>query len=271
MMLDTGVSNTALSNGTYRTLLLNASSRLPAGVPRALSLNGTNTLLAQAPDFRVNKVNLGTLPVCLVPRPYLFDAGPGDRGGQLYDGLMGQNILRHYNAVIDCARLLMYLDLDPARKVDLSSSLARKGWTRVPMSDTGSHLSVPCVLNGRRFRLIVDTGSPFTNFDRNLLTEAQVGMRDLPLRSGLIGTEALPVSLVDLDRFEIGGYAATDVHATATAQSLAAFGGGADRGSDAPVVGLLGGDLLARNGAIIDIGDRALYLKRPGRATANAR
>ena len=271
MMLDTGASNTALSDGVYHTLLSNASYRLPAGVPRVASFNGMNTRLAEAPDFRVNKVNLGAVPICLISRGDLFDTGPSEGKGQPYDGLVGQNILRHYNAMIDCARLVLYVNLDPAKKLDLSTSLARNGWTRVPMSDTGSHFVVPCVLNGHRFRLVVDTGSPFTNLDRNLLAEAQVGTRDVPLRGGLIGKEAGQVSLVDSDRLQIGSYTATDVHMTATSQSLAAFAGRNDRSPDEPIVGLLGGDLLARHGAIIDMGNRVLYLKHVVNKAGKAR
>ena len=264
IMLDTGAANTALNEATYRSLRLGGSARLPAGVPRVLSINGQNTPLAEAPDLRVGGSNLGAVPVCLIPRGYLYDGGTGEGGGQLYDGLLGQNVLRHYHAMIDCGRLVLYLDLDPSKKLDLSASFARYGWTRVPMTDTGSHFLVPCVVNGRRFRLVVDTGAPFTNLDLSLVRDARVATRALPWRQNLIGRESQPVSLVDLDRLQIGGYLARDVHMTATAQSLAAFAGrGGGAGGD-PIIGLLGGDLLARHGAIIDFGNKALYLKPAG-------
>ena len=224
MMLDTGANNTALGDATYHSLLLNASYNLPDGVPRAVSLNGTRTPLAEAPDFYVGQSNLGAVPVSLIPRRYLSDAGPAGSQGRLFDGLLGENILRHYHAMIDCARLVLYLDIDPARKLNLASSFARHGWTRVPMSDSGSDFTVPCTLNGHRYRLIVDTGSPFTNLDRTLLTAAGVDSHDLPYRTGLIGTDAVPVGLVDLDQLHIGSYTANGVHMIATPQSLAAFG-----------------------------------------------
>ncbi len=257
LMLDTGLNNTVLSNATYQSLLLNSSYTLPAGLPRTVNLNGLRAPLAEAPNFYVGKSDLGAVPVSLVPRRYLSDAG------RLYDGLLGENILRHYNALIDCARLMLYLDIDPARKLNQSRSFVRHGWTRVPMSDTGSHFTVPCVLNGHEFRLVVDTGAPFTNLDRNLLAAAQIGSHDLPVRSGLIGMETQQAGLVDLDRLQIGDYLATNVHMTTTAQSLAAFGGPHDHSTGGPIVGLLGGDILASNGAVIDIGNRLLYLKQP--------
>ena len=261
MMLDTGANNTVLGDTIYRSLLLNASYALPSGVPRSITLNGVTTPLAEAPNFYVGESNLGSLPVCLIPGHYLDDPTRVSEGsGRSYDGLIGENILRHYNAMIDCSRLVLYLDIDPARKLNLSSAFARHGWTRVPMSDAGRDFTVPCTLNGHNYRLIVDTGSPFTSLDRTLLSSAGVASRDLPYRAGLIGTDALPVGLVELGQLQIGGYTLTDVHMIATAQSLAGF----DRHNDAsiPIVGLLGGDLLAKNGAIIDIGNKALYLKR---------
>ena len=271
MMLDTGAQTTALSEATYRSLLSNAAYALPAGLPRAVDFNGTRAPLAEAPDLYVGGTNLGAVPVCLLPRSYLLDPSPLDKKGRLYDGLLGENILRHYNALVDCGRLMLYLNIDPARKLNLSSSFVRHGWTRVVMSDTGGGFTVPCVLNGHSFRLLVDTGAPFTNLDRHLLAAAQIASHDLPVRGGLIGTNAVQAGLVDLDRLQIGDYTATGVHMTTTAQSLAAFGGPNSRRTDVPIVGLLGGDTLATNGAVVDIGNRVLYLKHPPLKAAKGR
>ncbi len=263
MMLDTGANNTSLSDGTYHFLLASAAARLPAGLPTAFTINGTRVPLAEAPDYNVGKSNLGAVPVTLIPPPYLADAGPRGSNGRQYDGLLGGNILRHYNAIIDCGRLVLYLDIDPARKLNLAASFVSHGWTRVPMLDTGTHFAVPCVLNGHKFRLIVDTGAPFTNLDRHLLAEAQIASHDLPMRSGLIGTQPQKVGLVELERLQIGNYTVTGVQMTTTSQSLARFGGRHDTATDAPIIGLLGGDVLANNEAVIDIGNKALYLKHP--------
>ena len=165
----------------------------------------------------------------------------------------------------------MYLDIDPARKLNQEASFLRHGWTRVPMSDTGSHLTVPCVLNGRRYRLIVDTGSPFTNLNRERLSEAKITSHDLPVRGGLIGTESEQVGLVDLDHLQIGSYTATGVHLTTTSQSLAAFDRRREGEASEPIAGLLGGDVLASNGAVIDFGNRLLYLKHPERKATKSR
>ena len=165
--------------------------------------------------------------------------------------------------MIDCGRLMLYLNLDPAKKLDLAASFVRHGWTRVPMIDTGTHFLVSCAVNGRRYRLVVDTGAPLTSLDQALVQAAGVPSRELPFRANLIGRQSKPVSLVGLDRLQIGDFVARDVHMISTAQSLAEFAGRRNRSPDEPIIGLLGGDLLARHGAVIDIGNQALYLKPP--------
>lgn len=269
MMLDTGANTSSLSDATYRSLLLDSAYKLPAGLPRSVNLNGTSVPLAEAPNFFVGKSNLGAVPVSVIPRRYLFDSSPRDGAGRSYDGLIGENILRHYNAIVDCGRLVLYLNLDPARKANLSSSFVRNGWTRVPMSDAGNDFTVPCVLRGHRFRLIVDTGSPFTNLDRNLLSAAQIESRDLDVSGGLIATDSRKAGLVDLDQMQIGDYTVTNVHMTATTQSLADFDRSPASRILEPIVGLLGGDTLAGNNAVVDIGNKALYLKHSGGKVAS--
>lgn len=261
MMLDTGANNSVLGDQAYRTLRLSAAYQLPKGLPRTVHLNGTNVPLVEAVGYTVGGSNLGSVPVCLLPQRYLLDPGTKEEKGQPYDGLLGQNILRHYNAIIDCGRLMLYLNVDPAKKLNLSGSFVRHGWTRVPMSDVGNDFAVPCVLNGRRYRLIVDTGTPFTSLDLNLVRQAQVASHELPLKGSLMGTDVKPVSLVEFDHLQIGSYTATGVHMTATEQSFGAFDARQSSAEEGPILGFLGGDLLAANAAVIDIGSKSLYLK----------
>ena len=270
MLLDTGANNTVLNEATYRALLATSTQHLPAGVPKTVRINGLAVSTAMAPDFIVGGTNLGTLPVALIPRHYLFEQSPIDQSySRIYDGIMGENILRHYNAVVDCGRLALYLNVDPAKKLKLTSAFVQNGWTRIPMSNLDNDLTVPCVINGRNFRLIVDTGAPFTNLDRNLLRGAQVDSRNIPaLRGGLIGTQPQEAGLVSLNSLQIGDFLATNVHMTTTPQSLTEFVGQNDHSNDGPILGLLGGDTLTANNAVIDIGNKALYLRRPGSVRA---
>ncbi len=265
-MLDTGANGTALNESTYGSLL-KSGTPLPPGLPKTTSFNGTSARVAVAPDFRIGKSNLGTLPVVLVPNRILYDrvldrTAGGDRS---YDGLMGEEILRHCNAMVDCGRLLLYLNTGRSRKLSSGAAFVSAGWTRVPMSDIRNDFTVPCTINGHHFRLIVDTGAPFTTVNRGLLDAAHLQSRDLPmLRGGLAGTRAEDTGLVTVNGMQIGNYTVPSIHLITTPQSFASFGGPHDEAQDGAIVGLFGSDALAANGAIVDVGNKALYLKRTG-------
>ena len=223
--------------------------------------------MAVAPDFRVGQSNLGAIPVCLVPNRFLYDVsierGPGyDRR---YDGLLGEELLRHCNAMVDCGRLALYLNTGPARKLSVSTAFVNAGWTRVAMSDVHNDFTVPCTINGHHFRMLVDTGAPFTTVNRALLDAAQLQSRDLPgFRGGLVGTRAQDTGLVTVAGMKVGDYTVPNIHMITTPQSFAQFGGPHDESQEGAIVGLFGCDALAANAAVVDVGNKALYLKRAG-------
>ena len=61
------------------------------------------------------------------------------------------------------------------------------------------------------------------------------------------------------DTLNIGSYVATGVHLVSEGGMHNALHTNFDE--SAPVVGLLGGDILRRQNALIDVGNKALYLK----------
>ena len=69
------------------------------------------------------------------------------------------------------------------------------------MSDIGNDFTVPCIINGNHFRMVVDTGAPFTNANRDqLLDKAQVPTRRARIDGGLIGTRAQESELREFAR-----------------------------------------------------------------------
>ena len=269
-MLDTGANGTALNQATYGSLL-KSGIPLPNGLPKTTSFNGVTVPVAVVPDFHVGKSNLGNLPVVMVPNRFLYDVSieRGADNDRRYDGLLGEDILRHCNAMVDCGRLAVYLNTGPSRKLTVDAGFVSAGWTRVPMSDVHRDFTVPCTINDHHFRLLVDTGAPFTTMNRNLLQAAHLELRDIPgLRGGLVGTRAEDSGYVAISGMQIGNYVAPTVHVVSTPQSFAQFGGPNDQLTDGAIVGLLGGDVLAANGAVVDIGNKVLYLKRSGGNTA---
>ncbi len=265
-MLDTGANGTALNQSTYGSLL-KSNTPLPKGLPKTTSFNGASVAVTVAPDFRIGNYNLGSLPVVVVPNRYLYDVslGRGSDDDRRYDGLMGEEILRHCNAMVDCGRLALYLNTGPARKLTVDAGFVQAGWTRVPMSDVHNDFTVPCTINGHHFRLLVDTGAPFTTMNHQLLDAAHLETRDVPgFRGGLVGTRAEDTGLVTILGMQVGNYVVPSVHVLSTPQSFAQFGGSNDQLKDGAIVGLFGCDALAANSAVVDIGNKVLYLKRGG-------
>ena len=263
IMVDTGAPATLLNEGKYGFLLPGPNRKLPVGLPATTRINAMVSPMAFAHDFHLGSNNLGGSPVAVIPQHYLYqNPGPGGQGfAGDYDGIMGENFLRRYRAVLDCGRQLLYLNLGEAKPQTLAALLPARGWTRVPMSNVVRSFSVPCALNGHRFRLIVDTGAPYTVLDQTLLAAAQVKCVDSPLKGALLGNPEDTLGLADLDSLQIGDFTATNVQMASSRSLGRAFAYVHDKVASGPVLGLLGSDMLAFNGAIIDVGGHALYLK----------
>ena len=261
MIVDTGANHSALSD-KYASLLPGPTRKLPAGVPLVANVNGRSCKVGVARDFHVGNTDLGTVAIPLLQRRLLYEQSTHDRQ---YDGLMGEDLLRRYRAILDCGRLALYLITNPNQKLNLGPALTQAGWTRVPLSDLQNDFVVPCEINGEHFRIIVDTGAPFTLMDRGMLASAHTSVSSIPMRGGIIGTRAEQMGFVKLPRAAIGSYTATDLQVVADSSSARYFQDAANDQTNGKVLGLLGGSFLAANNAIIDIGGKALYLK-PGKA-----
>ncbi len=264
IILDTGASATVLGEGKYKFLLSGGDRKLPAGMPKTISVNGLTSPTTVARSYRLGSLDLGAVPCCIVPSRYFYDYQELYAQGseRQYDGLMGENLLRHYNAIVDCSRLLLYLNTDPAHKIDPGPALVRAGWTRVPMSDLGNDFTVPCTLGGHRFRLAVDTGAPYTDLDTDQLRKTEIQAVDTQMTSSLIGQHDVSTGFLKVDSIRIGDYTAGTSQAFVRTGLSAAM---TDRRhasvTDAPILGLLGGNFLSHNSAIIDVGNHGLYLK----------
>ena len=263
MMVDTGSPSTVLSQDKFGFLLRGPEHQLPPGVMASTRVNSLAAKVALARDFRLGGNDLGGTLVKLVGERYLSGgAFPYRDRRRDFDGMLGENFLRRYHGIVDCQRQLLYLILGPTQAVNLTANLPANGWTRVPMADTGSHFTVPCTLSGHHFRLIVDTGSPFTSVDDGLAHTAGLSSNDLPMRGGLVGNDPAHLEEARVKTLQIGDYTASDVCMTMN-EHLQRDLGGARQADGLPIVGLLGGDTLGFNGAVIDVGEHALYLKHP--------
>jgi hypothetical protein len=264
-VVDTGAEATLLNTGTFGFLLKNGAKR-PDNLPATAKMNENSLPLAVGRDVQLGAIHLHNVPLPLAPARFFHDAAlPGsDASDRVYDGFLGENFLRHYNAVLDCARPALYLTIDPASKLNLDHALRQNGWTRTPMTNDGYDFTVLCTLKGHPYRLLVDTGCPFTSLNAAILSKEQIAQREIRAHSAVIGYLPDVVSVSTLDTLSIGDYTATKVPCMSTAGLGRQIPLQKTKPGDAPLAGLLGGDTLSNNNAIIDIGNHNLYLKHPG-------
>ena len=188
--------------------------------------------------------------------------GPRVDGGSGHaDGILGADLLSHYGAVIDLARRTLSLDTNHDGRRRLAQQAARDGDTAVTMSPTsGVHLAVPCILQDDPYRLIVDTGSPFTVVQRSVVAPGELAR---PVRVSTMRTlgGVNVVAWVALEHWNIGAFPVT--RATVGAGNFHSGLFSERTSSGGAVVGLFGLEWLVHWGAIIDFGSRTIYLKHP--------
>ena len=168
---------------------------------------------------------------------------------QQHDGLLGENLLRHYRAIVDCGRLALYLNTDPARQnagprpcPDVAP--VGRGFA---MEDFGNDFAVPCTLDGHHFRVVVvDTGAPFTILDKDRLRIVEMQAAELPVRSALIGTHGGNIGLLKIDGISRSATTPPRTSQAITKGEVRRGGSGLERkqtaSPNAPMLGLLGGN-----------------------------
>ena len=78
---------------------------------------------------------------------------------QAIDGILGADVLFPTHAVLDCRNQMLILKIDPNVRGGVPG-MNYAGYSRVPMSvSTGYNLYVDGSVNGRKAKLMVDTGA----------------------------------------------------------------------------------------------------------------
>ena len=251
LVVDTGCPVTVLTEAAYRRLARpDAGSRLPAGDVRLRSLNGRPARSGFVDDLHVGDSSLGGTHVAVAALEAVLGRGAG---GHVADGILGADSLHRSRAVLDLARRTLVL------RGQAASNDTRAGYVRVPAAyTTGRHLAVPCILAEDPYRFVVDTGSPFTVVRREVVRSEDLAQPARMASMHTLGGDTL-VAWVPLRRWNIGSFPVT----------RAIVGAGSFRGgifdertrAGGEVAGLLGLDWLVRWGAVIDFGERAVYLR----------
>jgi len=251
--VDTGapVSAIALSRRAYFGMSpITSKSTLPS----RLSINGAFNSVAIARNLRLGALNLVDEPMVLVDLGGMRRSSKRDE----IDGILGADILFPTKAMLDCQRQILILKINPSVPGSVPG-FDVSGFRRIPMHvSDGFNLYVDGSVNGRKARLMVDTGAFATLLHLQFVRGMRIPMRDTPFSSSGVNLKR-GVQLATIARFSIGSMdlARNDVGVI----NLEGLIHGGLLDASPPVAGLLGSEILRRHHAIIDFGTKTLYLK----------
>jgi predicted aspartyl protease len=196
-------------------------------------------------------MNFGSSPV-LLRNSIRSGAGNGR-----VDGVLGLQVLRRHNAVINCRTRLVFFKLDPARQMNLSSIATSQRFTRIPLrrEDSGA-LTVPCSIRGESTRLIVDTGAFVTTFDQTLFKSLGIASEPTRISAHFASGATKHMSAGRINDLKIGNFKVPPEKFGVAALPRFALHQGATR-----ISGILGMDTLYICHAIIDLDGMNLFLK----------
>lgn len=169
------------------------------------------------------------------------------------DGFLGSGFLQTCSAVIDLHNLRLYLrPPGTGRRAMIGPALRAQGLAEVPFTIIETNCLVRVEINGAPGIMFVDTGASLAGVDERFVPK--MNTKALPSRVRSIDAAGVERSSkwTHLRSFLIAG---VPVRAPDLRTSRFAF---YDR-SQGKVIGLLGMDILGRNGTIIDFGQKKLY------------
>jgi hypothetical protein len=136
-----------------------------------------------------------------------------------------------------------------------------EGMTRVPLVVTGQGSAlVRCSINGKPITLILDTGAQGTVIDLRAATAAGVKSKEVPgFYSRGIGAGRVAMRQGETITLEMSGFPA---RVSPTLQDFSGLTLQHLQTGSTPIVGLLGFDVLRSYGAIIDLQEGAMYLRK---------
>jgi predicted aspartyl protease len=181
------------------------------------------------------------------------------------NGVLGAREMVKFGMIIDCTRQMLYINPNGASSAvsqSLASFLAGRGFTRVSMRlNSNGHFDVEGALNGHATRFLVDTGSSTTVIDRQVAVKSGTGVTALAgYGAGGAGNQVSGVDRTGVKELAIGNFK------LANAEVVLAHVSGdilLSKSATESNAGVLGQDYLATNFAVIDMGGKALYLRRP--------
>jgi predicted aspartyl protease len=227
-----------------------------SAIPSKLSINGAFNSVAIARNLRLGALNLVDEPMVLVDLGGLRHSSKRDE----IDGILGADILFPTKALLDCQRQILILKINPSVPGTVPGFDFR-GFRGIPMHvSEGFNLYVDGSMNGKKAKLMVDTGAFATLLHSRFVRRMQIPLRDTPFSSSGVNLKQRGVQIATISRFSIGSMDMRSKDVGVINLEGLIHGGLLD--ASPPVAGLLGSEILRRYHGIIDFGTKTLYLKQ---------
>src|SRR5215831_18361408 len=272
LMIDTGSPNTLIDRNSVNTFGLTmekTDSSVGGLFGRAWERFGTS---------KVKSIAMGNCMVTNVPVAIADLSGMNPErsaaatGSHISDskamahlnGVLGAREMVKFGMIIDCTRQMLYINPNGASSSvsqSLAGFLAGRGFTRIPMRlNANDHFDVEGALNGHATRFIVDTGSANTLVDTQVAVKSGTGVTALAgYGAGGAGNLVEGVNRTGVKELAIGNFKLANAEVVVAHVSGEVLLSKSVAESNA---GVLGQDYLSTNFGVIDIGGRALYLRR---------
>ena len=227
-----------------------------SAIPARLSINGAFNSVAIARNLRLGALNLVDEPMVLVDLGGVRHSKKTDE----IDGILGADILFPTKALLDCQRQILILKINPSVPGTIPGFDFR-GFRGIPMHvSEGFNLYVDGSVNGKKAKLMVDTGAFATLLHSRFVRRMQIPLRDTPFSSSGVNLKQRGVQIATISRFSVGWMEMRSKDVGVINLEGLIHGGLLD--ASPPVAGLLGSEILRRYHGIIDFGTKTLYLKR---------
>ncbi len=254
-LLDTGAALSSIDRSAVRDWKLGPPGR-ESGIARTKMMNGRKADVVWLPDLKAGGMRFGPLPMTVLPAGVHF----GDYGNEPLRGLFGSDLLRRFEAIVNCASGRIYFKTDPHAGVDLARVLEPLGYVAIRLEQRRGVYYAPCKLRKFAFKMLVDTGAFTTIFRQKKIELFGVPSEKTKMRQRGLNGYATTLSRVQPSehRLSVGGVP-IPFAVSATNDPLL------ERSSEFDELGILGCDLLGRHGAVIDYSTLTLWLRPAGK------
>jgi predicted aspartyl protease len=252
LIVDTGWAGEGITlNGDYSSTLQSPGQGVKDFGRSATGVAMTGFKKGVANTVLLGNVQMRQVPVFYGPIGSLQHASGRPR---IYaDGFIGSGFLSTCSGLVDLHNLRLYLrPPGTGRRAVIGNAMKAQGLAEVPFHIIKTNCLVGVEINGAPGIMFVDTGATVAGVDERFVPQMKAKTR--AARATMVDAAGVEhaTRLTSLNSFRIGG---VNVRAPDLRIGRFAF----YDSSRGKIIGLLGMDILGRNGTIIDFGQKKLY------------